>query len=88
MNFLSRIFSTKYVDDQLVICAMKAITSDTQIIEPSTILASSEEGVITLDGIVFEEPEKKRIERVVRYAFRDADLKYKQLLNDLKLSTL
>ena len=85
MGFLSRLFGSSYADDKLVAAATKAINSDTHVHDPSTLLVSSKNGVVTLAGIVSKEQEKGRIEGVVQEAITNANLKHDSLVNELKI---
>lgn len=86
MSFLSNLFGAKYVDEQLVSHATKAITTDPLISDPTALVVSSKKGVITLGGIVPKLQEKERIEAVVRTALTNAGLKHEHLNNELKLA--
>jgi osmotically-inducible protein OsmY len=84
MSFLSRLFSSKYNDEQLVTQATKAIVADPQTSDPSALLVSSKKGVVTLGGIVPKEQDKGRIEENVRTALANLGLEYEALNNELK----
>ncbi len=88
MSFLTNLFGAKYKDDQLVSQAMRAIATDPLISDPSTLLVTSKQGVITLGGIVPKTQEKDRIEGVVRTALTTTGLKHERLINELKLAHL
>ena len=85
MNFLSKFFSPKYNDDQLVEQAKKAITADPRSSDLSSLLISSRKGMVKLSGIVSKEEEKGRIEENVRTALTSLGLKYEGLINELKM---
>ena len=84
MNFLSRLFSSKYNDEQLVEQATKAITADPRTSDPSSLVVSSKKGIVTLGGIVPKEQDKGRIEENVRSALANLGVKYEGLINKLK----
>jgi hypothetical protein len=85
MNILSRLFGSKYNDEQLVRQATKAITADPRTSDSSSLLVSSKKGVVTLGGIVPKEQDKGRIEENVRTALANLGLKYEVLHNELKI---
>lgn len=87
MGFVSRLFGvrSKYDDEQIVSQAMKAIAADPLISDPSSLVITSQKGVITVGGIVQKEQEKDRIEGVVRSALTNAGLKHERIINELKL---
>jgi osmotically-inducible protein OsmY len=85
MSFFTNWFGAKYQDDQLVSQAMKAIAADPLISDPSTLLVTSKQGVITLGGIVPKAQEKARIEGVVRTALTTTGIKHARFINELKL---
>ena len=88
MSFLTNWFGTKYKDDQLVAQAMKALAADPLISDPSSLLVTSKQGVLTLGGIVPKAQEKERIEGVVRSALTTTGLKHERFINELKLARL
>jgi hypothetical protein len=88
MSFLSKLFGSKgekYNDTQLVSQAMIAITADPLISDPTGLVVTSKQGMITLSGIVLRPQEKDRIEGVVRNAFTAVGLKHAGFINELKL---
>ena len=87
MNFLSKLFggANKYNDAQLTTQALTAIANDPMISDPSTLVVTSKQGVITLGGIVHKRQEKDRIEGVVRNALTTVGLKHERIINELKL---
>ena len=88
MSFFTNLFGAKnkYNDEQLVSHAMKAIAADPLISDPSGLVVTSKQGVITLGGIVPKAQEKDRIEGVVRTALTTIGLKHERLINELKLA--
>lgn len=88
MSFLANLFGAKYKDEQLVVHATKAIAADPLISDPSAVLVTSKQGVVTLGGIVPKAQEKERIEGVVRTALTNAGLKHERFVNELKLAHL
>lgn len=87
MNLISKLFGSanKYNDAQLVSQAMAAITVDPMISDPSALVVTSKNGVMTLSGIVHKRQEKDRIEGVVRNSLTNVGLKHERIINDLKL---
>jgi osmotically-inducible protein OsmY len=86
MSFLSKLFGgSKYNDTQLVSEAMTALTADPLISDPSALVVTSKNGVITVSGIVQREQEKNRIEGVIRSALTTKGLKQERIVNELKL---
>ena len=87
MNLLSRLFGSgnKYNDTQLVSQATTAITADPLISDPSSLVVTSKNGVMTLSGIVHKRQDKERIEGVVRSALTTVGLKHERIINELKL---
>jgi hypothetical protein len=85
MSFLSKLFGAKFDDRQLISHATKGIASDPLITDATSLVVTSKNGVITLDGIVSKVQEKDRIEGAVRNALRSSGLKYESIVNDLKL---
>jgi osmotically-inducible protein OsmY len=88
MSFLSKWFGAKgakFDDAQLVSRAMTAIAADPLISDPSSLVVTSKNGMITLAGIIHRAQEKERIEGVVRNAFTAAGLKHEGFINELKL---
>lgn len=87
MGFLSRWFGggSKYNDAQLVSQAQVALTADPLISDASSLVVTSQKGVITLSGIVQKAQEKDRIEGVVRSALTNVGLKHERIINELKL---
>jgi osmotically-inducible protein OsmY len=88
MAFFSRIFGAgaKYDDAKLVTQATKALAADPMITDPSTIVVTSQKGVITLTGPVQRIQERDRIEGVVRSALTAVGLKHERLINELKMT--
>jgi hypothetical protein len=87
MNLLSKLFggANKYNDAQIVSQATAAITNDPMISEPSALVVTSKNGVITVSGIVYRAQEKDRIEGVIRNALATMNLKHERIINELKL---
>ncbi len=87
MNLISKLFggANKYNDTQLVTQAMTAISVDPLISDPSALVVTSKNGVMTLSGIVHKRQEKDRIEGVVRNSLTNVGLKHERIINDLKL---
>ena len=83
MGILSRFTHTKYNDDEIVHRAETAITEDPLIDDWKDVDISSEKGVLTLSGFVHKEPEKDRVEGVVRSSLRDAGVKFDRIVNEL-----
>ncbi len=88
MSFMSKLFGggSKYDDAQLVSVAMKALSEDPLISDPTSLVVTSKQGVVTLGGIIGRRQDKERIEGVVRNAYTAAGLKLERVINDLKLS--
>lgn len=87
MSFLSKLFGSgsQYNDAKLVDHAMNAITIDPMISDPSDLVVTSKNGVMTLSGIVHKAQEKERIEGVVRNKLTNVGLKHERIVNELKL---
>jgi hypothetical protein len=87
MNLLSKLFGggNKYNDAQIVSQATTAITNDPMISDPSALVVTSKNGVITVSGIVYKAQEKDRIEGVIRSALTTMGLKHERIINELKL---
>ncbi len=85
MGIFTRFTHTKYNDEEIVHRAQTAIAEDPLINDWKDVDVSSEKGVITLSGFVHKEPEKDRIEGVVRSSLRDAGLKIDSLVNELSI---
>ena len=85
MDFLSRLFGSKFNDEQLVAQATKAIAADPRTSAPASLLVSSKKGVVTLGGIVPKEQDKVRIEENVRTALAIFGPQYEGLNNELKI---
>jgi hypothetical protein len=87
MNLLSRLFggANKYNDGQLVSVALTAITADPMISDPTALVVTSKNGVMTISGIVQRSQEKERIEGVVRNSLTTMGLKHERIINELKL---
>lgn len=77
---------SKYDDAQLVKTATAAIAADSQISDPSTLVVTSKDGVMTIAGSIQRRQEKERIEGVVRTALTSTGLKLERIINDLKLT--
>ena len=85
MSFLSRWFGPKYDDEQLESRVRAALAADPLISDPTSLVVSSQKGVITLGGIVPKTQDKDRIEGVARNALTTAGLKHERLVNELKM---
>ena len=85
MGIFTRFTRTKYNDEEIVHRAETAIAEDPLIDDWKDVDVSSEKGVVTLSGFVHKEPEKDRIEGVVRSSLRDAGLKIDGLVNELSI---
>lgn len=87
MGLLSNLFgrATKYNDSQLVSEAMTALISDPLVQDASTLVVTSEKGVMTLTGVVQKLQEKDRIEGVVRSALTAKGLKHQRIINELRV---
>jgi osmotically-inducible protein OsmY len=85
MGFFSRWFGSKYNDAQLVSQAKSALAADPLISDPSSLMVTSKNGVITLGGIVPKVQEKDRIEGIVRSTLTSVGLKHERIINELKL---
>ena len=85
MGIFSRWFGSKYNDAQLVSQATSALAADPLISDPSTLVVTSKNGVMTLSGIVHKRQDKERIEGVVRSALTTVGLKHERIINELKL---
>jgi osmotically-inducible protein OsmY len=83
MSILSRLVGTKYNDSKLVEITEKAIAADPLIADAASFTATSEKGVVKLMGVVHRAQEKERITEVVRSAFRNADLKFEHIDNQI-----
>ena len=77
---------SKYDDAQLVKAATAAIAADPLIGDPSTLVVTSKNGVMTITGNIQRRQEKERIEGVVRNALTTIGLKHERIINDLKLT--
>ena len=86
MSFFANWFGPKYKDEQLVSQAVKALAADPLISDPSALVVTSKQGVITLGGIVPKAQDKERIEAVVRTALTTTGLKHERFVNELKLA--
>jgi osmotically-inducible protein OsmY len=75
----------KYNDEQLVNQSMTAIANDPLISDPGALVVTSKNGVVTMSGVVRSQPEKERIEDVVRNALTTMGLKHEQIVNELRL---
>jgi hypothetical protein len=89
MSFLSKLFGggSKYDDAQLVSVAMKALSADPLLKDPTSLVVTSDKGAVTLGGIIARRQDKERIEGVVRNAYTEAGLKLERVINNLKLSS-
>jgi hypothetical protein len=87
MAFFSRLFGggAKFDDAKLVTTATKALAADPMISDPSTLVVTSEKGVITLTGPVHRVTDRDRIEGVVRSALNSTGLKFDRLINELNV---
>jgi osmotically-inducible protein OsmY len=86
MTLLSRLFGTKYNDDQLIAQATTAITEDPLVREGTGVVVASEKGIIKLTGIVHRNGEKDRIEGVVRNALGVTGAKYDRIVNEIQVN--
>jgi hypothetical protein len=77
---------SKYDDALLVKEATAAIAADPLIGDPSTLIVTSKDGVLTIAGNIQRRQEKERIEGVVRTALTSKGLKNERIINDLKLT--
>ena len=77
---------SKYDDAQLAKEAMAAIAADPLIGDPSALVVTSKDGVMTITGNIQRRQEKERIEGVVRTALTSKGLKNERIINDLKLT--
>lgn len=77
---------SKFDDAQLVKAAMAAIEADPLIGDPSAVVVTSKNGVMTITGNIQRRQEKERIEGVVRTALTTIGLKHERIINDLKLT--
>ena len=85
MSILTKFSRTKYDDERLVSRAQTAISGDPLIPGTSDIEVTSKKGVVTMTGNVHKEPEKDRIEGVVRSTLRDTGLKFDQVVNEIRV---
>jgi osmotically-inducible protein OsmY len=87
MNLLSKWFGSanKYNDAQIVSQATTALATDPLISDPSALVVTSKNGVITVSGIVQKRQERDRIEGVIRSALTTVGLKHERIINELKL---
>lgn len=86
MSVLTRLFGTKYNDEQLTAQASNAISEDPLLHAASEIIVESERGVITLNGTVARTSEKERVENVVRNALSATGIKYDQIINAVRIT--
>ena len=77
---------SKYDDAQLEKEATAALAADPLIADPSTLVVTSKDGVLTITGNIQRRQEKERIEGVVRTALTSKGLKNERIINDLKLT--
>ena len=86
MSWLSSLFGgNKYNDAQLVSQAVAAIAADPLISDPSALVVTSKNGVMTISGIVQKSQERERIEGVIRSSLTAKNLKLERIINELKL---
>ena len=85
MNPLSRLLGEKYNDTQLVSLARQAVDVDPMVTDPSTVTIDSVKGVVKLSGVVHRSTERDRIEGIVRNTYRNAGLKFSDVVNELKV---
>jgi hypothetical protein len=86
MSWLSSLFGgNKYNDAQLVSQAVAAIAADPLISDPSALIVTSKNGVMTISGIVQKSQERERIEGVIRSSLTAKNLKLERIINELKL---
>lgn len=83
MSFWSRLFGSKYDDEEIVSAIQPALIDDPMITDHSKISVSSEDGVVTLAGSVEKQLEKDHIEGAVRDAVRYKGLKFERIANDI-----
>lgn len=77
---------SKYDDAQLVKQATAAIAADPLISDPSALVVTSKDGVMTITGNIQRRQEKERIEGIVRTALTSTGVKHERIINDLKLT--
>ena len=87
MGILSKWFGTKYNDDKIVSCVQQAIADDPLLTDATTVTVSSQDGVVTIEGVVLKEDEVYRIEGVVRSTLKNIGLKYDRIVNGLKVTS-
>lgn len=86
MTILSRLFGTKYNDEQLASYARTAVIEDPLITEAASVTIASEKGMIKLTGAVHRNSEKDRIEGVIRSALRNTGMKFERIVNDIQVN--
>lgn len=85
MSVLTRLFGTKFNDEQLAAQARVAVSEDPLLRNPSEVVVESARGVITLTGKVGRENDRARVEGVVRSALRTTGIKYDQIVNTIQV---
>jgi hypothetical protein len=86
MAILSRLFGSKYNDEQLVTYARTAVTEDPLISEIAGVTIVSENGLIRLTGRVHRDSERSRIESVIRGSLLNTGQKFDQIVNDIRVN--
>ena len=85
MGILSRFTGVKYNDEQIAYRAQVAVTEDPLVADSADVNIHSDKGVVTVTGTVHKEPEKDRVEGIIRTTLRDAGLKYDRIVNELEV---
>mgnify|MGYP003572624625 FL=1 len=85
MSFLTRFTRTKYNDEQIAYRSQVAVSEDPLIDNSVDLTITSDHGVVTVSGTVHKEPERDRIEGVIRSTLRDAGLKYDRIENEIEV---
>jgi hypothetical protein len=76
-------FSRSYKDEALVIQAEQALAEDVILNDIGGLGVTSQNGVVSIVGLVNSDRERTHAEQTVRNALQRASLKHEQIVNEL-----
>ena len=87
MAMLSRLFGSKFNDEQLTSYARTAVIEDPLISEAAGVTIASENGRIKLAGTVHRDSERSRIENVIRGTLQNTGQKFDGIINEIQVNS-
>ncbi|MEZ4618558.1 MAG: BON domain-containing protein [Caldilineaceae bacterium] len=76
-------FGKSYKDEALVMQAEQALAEDVILNNVSGLGITSENGIVSLGGLVNSERERSHAEQIVRNALRRASLAHEEVVNEI-----